>query len=153
MRTIRVEINDATVYLPIPTRTNKVARVIYRALIVILTTTAVSVLFRTVDPLAWYGVFWIAMPLPAFYFAERAIKRTQWSESEAVRGLLLGAEIIIPLCIMLALPAMPAILNAYSITPTINELAMIDITLMFVIGLGSIPANYTWARYQLGLER
>lgn len=153
MQTIRVEINNETVSLPVPTRVNKIARAAYQVLTVAMTCLGVVILTRTTDHLAWYGAFWLIAPLPAFYFTERAIKRVQWNESKVLRGLLLGAEIIIPLFIMQVLPASPAIMHAFGLNPTTNELALTDVAIMLVIGLGHLPGNYTWARNMLGLER
>lgn len=153
MRELRVEINDETVYLPVPTRFNKVARVIYQALLFVVAWLGVVTLTRTSDPLAWYGALWMIAPIPAFYFVERAIKRIQWNESKAVRGLLLGAEMIIPLFVMQVMPASSAILHAFGLSLTTKELALTLTACMLVIGLGGVPANYTWARNKLGLER
>lgn len=154
MNIIRVEGPEGDkIDLPVPTRINRIARVIYKVLTVAMAVLGIVIVLRTTDPLAWYGAFWLIAPLPAFYFTERAIKRVKWSESKVVRGMLLGAEIIIPLFIMQALPASPTIMHAFNLNPSTNGLALTDMAFMLVIGLGSIPANYTWARNLLGLER
>ena len=92
-------------------------------------------------------------PVPAFYFVERAIKRVQWSESKPVRGLLLGAEMLIPLFVILVMPASPAILYTFGLSLTTKGLALTVAAFTLTLGVGGVLANYTWARNKLGLER
>lgn len=153
MQHIKVDVNGKNIYLPPFTRFNRIARVVYKLMVASMAALALVTVVQTVNPLAWYGSALLLMPLPAYSFIERIIKRTQWSESEAFRGLLLGAEMIVPLFVLLALPAAPAILHVLGINPTTNGLALIIAAFMMTIVFSSIPANYTWVRHQLGLER
>jgi hypothetical protein len=154
-KTIAVDAdNGQTLHIPLPTRRHHVARAAYKVLLTALAAAAIGALMRTSNPQAVYGALVTTLLLPTLVYVEYKIRRAGWKEKHKVRrAVLFAVELVLPMSAITALPAMPAILEAYGFHPSINTLAFIDVGYMFVVGLGGLLANRVWTLHQLGYER
>jgi hypothetical protein len=154
MKTVRFEGPEGhTIDLPVPTRVNRAARPVYNAMLAVVAALATGALLLNPSPWLWFGAFLLALPLPLHFYVERRIKRSTWEDGKRYRNILFGAEIIIPILPFPALGAVPFMLEAYGVTPTTNQLALIMAGSMCAIVFTSILANRAWALGMLGLER
>ena len=154
MKTLRVEGPEGDkIDLPVPTRVNKTARPIYKAMLVVVAALAMGALLLNPGPWLWFGAILCALPLPIHLYVEHKIKQSTWKNSKKYRGVLFGAEIITPMLLFPALPTVTFMLEAYGLAPTIDQLALIIIGSMLAVFLTSILANRAWALGLLGLER
>lgn len=153
-RTITVEAaNGQTRHIPLPTRRHHMARAAYKVLLAALAAAAIGALMRTSNPQAVYGALMTILLLPTLVYIEYKIRRAGWEEKHKVRrAVLFAVELVLPMTTLLALPAMPAVLQAYGFDPSIDALAFIDVGYMFVAGLGGTLANRVWALHHLGYE-
>jgi len=154
MKTLRVEGPEGgMIDLPAPTRVNRAARPAYKAMLVVVAALATGALLLNPSSLLWFGAILCALPLPAHLYVEHKIKQSSWKDSKRRRDTLLGAEVIVPLLLFPALPTVPVMLEAYGLTATANQLALIIMGTMLAVVLTSILANRAWALGMLGLER
>lgn len=153
-KTIAVDTaHGQTLHIPLPTRRHRMARAAYKVLLAALAAAAIGALMRTSNPQAVYGALMTILLLPTLLYVEYKIRRAGWEEKHKLRrAILFAVELVLPMTAIMALPAMPAILQAYGFNPSINALAFIDVGYMFVVGLGGTLANRVWALHQLGYE-
>jgi membrane protease YdiL (CAAX protease family) len=155
MRTIPVDTDNGKLDIPVPTRFDHLARAAYKVLLVILAAGAIRALLHSEDPAIVFGVIMLTLPLPILWWAERKIRRVKkWTEAnQPYRGMLFVAEFIGPMITIPAVASMPSLIQSYGLVPSINALVVIDITFMFVVGLGGVLVNRVWTLHHLGFER